>query len=66
MELLDFFTYFEWGPLKEILSTFYENLQFKRDQFGWKYKIDLSFYKGKLSLSIGKRFLFILENCLSI
>ena len=33
---------------EEILSTFYENIQYKKDQFGWKYKINLSFYKGKI------------------
>ena len=33
---------------EEILSTFYENTQYRKDKFGWKYKIDLSFYKGKI------------------
>ena len=33
---------------EEILSTFYENIQYKKDKFGWKYKINLSFYKAKI------------------
>ena len=33
---------------EEILSTFYDNINYKRDKFGWKYKVDLSFYKGKI------------------
>ena len=33
---------------EEILSTFYENIQYKKDKFGWKFKINLSFYKSKI------------------
>ena len=33
---------------EEILATFYDNIQLKNDQYGWKFKINLSFYKGKI------------------
>ncbi len=33
---------------EEILSLFYENVIYKRNEFGWSFKEDLSFYKGKI------------------
>ena len=33
---------------EEILSIFYENIPFKRNEFGWQFKQDLLFYKSKI------------------
>ena len=33
---------------EEILATFYENIQLKKDEHGWKFKINPSFYKAKI------------------
>ena len=33
---------------EEILTTFYDNLVYKKNEFGWQYKEDLSFYKAKI------------------
>ncbi len=33
---------------EEILATFYDNIQLRKDQYGWKFKINLSYYKGKI------------------
>ena len=33
---------------EEILSTFYDNIVYKKNEFGWQYKEDLSFYKAKI------------------
>ena len=33
---------------EEILSTFYENIFYKRNEFGWQFKEDLAFYKSKI------------------
>ena len=33
---------------EEILGTFYDNIQLKKDDYGWKFKINPSFYKAKI------------------
>jgi len=33
---------------EEILSFFYDNIEFKKGKFGWNSQLDLSFYKGKV------------------
>ena len=33
---------------EEILSLFYDNVQYKKNEFGWSFKEDLSFYKAKI------------------
>ncbi|MDB4860717.1 DNA-directed RNA polymerase subunit beta [Alphaproteobacteria bacterium] len=33
---------------EEILSIFYENIPYKRNEFGWQFKEDLKFYKSKI------------------
>ena len=33
---------------EEILSIFYESIEFKKGKHGWNFKIDLKFYKGKV------------------
>ncbi len=33
---------------EEILSIFYQNISYKRNEFGWQFKEDLSFYKSKI------------------
>ena len=33
---------------EEILSTFYENISFKRNEYGWQFKENLNFYKSKI------------------
>ncbi len=33
---------------EEILSLFYENVIYRKNEFGWAFKQDLSFYKGKI------------------
>ena len=33
---------------EDILTTFYDTINFKRDKFGWSSKLDLNFYKGKV------------------
>ena len=38
---------------EEILSFFYDKIDFKKGKFGWESKLDLNFYKGKVSYSRG-------------
>mgnify|MGYP001160146677 CR=1 FL=1 len=33
---------------EEILEIFYENISYKKNQYGWQFKEDLSFFKGKI------------------
>ena len=33
---------------EEILSLFYENILYKKNNFGWSFKEDLSFFRGKI------------------
>ena len=33
---------------EEILNIFYENLSYKKNDFGWQFKEDLSFFKAKI------------------
>ena len=33
---------------EEILATFYDNILYKKNQYGWQFKEDLSFFKGKI------------------
>ncbi len=33
---------------EEILSLFYQNIPYKKNEFGWSFKPDLSFYKAKI------------------
>ena len=33
---------------EDILEIFYENVTYKKNQFGWQFKEDLSFFKGKI------------------
>ena len=33
---------------EEILSTFYDNILLKKNQYGWEFKADLEFYKSKI------------------
>ena len=33
---------------EEILSNFYENISYKRNDYGWQFKEDLTFYKSKI------------------
>ncbi len=33
---------------EEILSLFYDNVQYKKNEFGWSFKQELSFFKGKI------------------
>ena len=33
---------------EEILSIFYDNIQYKKNDYGWSFKQDLSFFKGKI------------------
>ena len=33
---------------EEILSLFYENTQYKKNEYGWSFKQDLSFFKAKI------------------
>ncbi len=33
---------------EEILSTFYDNINYKRNDYGWQFKENLSFYKSKI------------------
>tara|TARA_Y100001970_G_scaffold56927_1_gene72086 strand:+ start:53410 stop:57621 length:4212 start_codon:yes stop_codon:yes gene_type:complete len=33
---------------EEILSTFYDNITYKKNEYGWQFKEDLNFYKGKI------------------
>ncbi len=33
---------------EEILSTFYNNTLYKKNEFGWQFKEDLSFFRGKI------------------
>ena len=33
---------------EEILSLFYENITYKKNDYGWSFKADLSFYKAKI------------------
>ena len=33
---------------EEILSIFYDNISYKKNDFGWQFKEDLSFFKGKI------------------
>ena len=33
---------------EEILSTFYDNISFKRNDYGWQFKENLTFYKSKI------------------
>ncbi len=33
---------------EEILSLFYDNVQYKKSEFGWSFKQELSFFKGKI------------------
>jgi DNA-directed RNA polymerase subunit beta len=33
---------------EEILSTFYDNISYKKNDHGWQFKEDLSFYKSKI------------------
>ena len=33
---------------EEILSTFYENISYKKNDYGWQFKEDLAFYKSKI------------------
>ena len=33
---------------EEILSLFYENIIYKKNEFGWSFKEDLSFFKAKI------------------
>ena len=33
---------------EEILSLFYDNIPYKKNEFGWSFKQDLSFYKSKI------------------
>ncbi len=33
---------------EEILSLFYDNIVYKKNEFGWSFKQDMSFFKGKI------------------
>ena len=33
---------------EEILSTFYDNISYKKNDFGWQFKENLEFYKSKI------------------
>ena len=33
---------------EEILSVFYENILYKKNDFGWQFKEDLKFFRGKI------------------
>ena len=33
---------------EEILKFFYDNIEYKKNKFGWQYKEDLKYYKGKI------------------
>ena len=33
---------------EEILNTFYDNNEYKKNKYGWHFKEDLNFYKGKI------------------
>ncbi len=33
---------------EEILSLFYQNINYKKNEFGWSFKQDFSFFKGKI------------------
>jgi DNA-directed RNA polymerase subunit beta len=33
---------------EEILSTFYKNISYKKNDYGWQFKEDLVFYKSKI------------------
>ncbi len=33
---------------EEILSLFYDNVQYKKNEYGWSFKEDLAFFKGKI------------------
>ncbi|MDA1181037.1 MAG: DNA-directed RNA polymerase subunit beta, partial [Proteobacteria bacterium] len=33
---------------EEILSTFYDNISYKKNDYGWQFKEDLAFYKSKI------------------
>ena len=33
---------------EEILSNFYESIEFNKGKYGWNFKADLNFYKGKV------------------
>ena len=33
---------------EEILNTFYDYIEYKKNKYGWQFKEDLNFYKGKI------------------